>query len=267
MIHKTITLSPFENATLTSICATFTSSLTQSPRRAVIVCPGGAYRGLADHEADPVAHRFLAAGFATFVLRYGVGEDAANFAPLCQIALAIKHIRENATAYNVDPDYIFTCGFSAGGHRAGSAGVLWNIPEVKAVLGDAPEGINRPTGMILCYPVITAGEYAHKGSFYNLCGSKEATQAEMDRYSLELHEDGTTPPAFLWHTFSDAGVPVKNSLLMAEAMVRAGVPCELHVFPKGHHGLGLCTDQSSASAAHCRQWIDLAIRWAQDLKL
>lgn len=264
MIREVIKLSPFEEATLTPICVSNTPELRQTPRRAIIVCPGGAYSGLAPHEADPVAHRFLAAGFATFVLRYGVGKGATDFAPLFQVALAIKHIREHAADYNVDPDYIFTLGFSAGGHLAGSAGVLWNIPEVKAVLGDAPEGINRPTGMILCYPVITAGEFANRGSFHNLCGSKEATQAEMDRYSLELHVDGTTPPAFLWHTWNDNGVPVQNSMLMAEALTRAGVPVEMHIFPDGRHGLGLCEDSKSAGAAHSKSWVDLAIAWARD---
>ena len=266
MIREVIKLTPFEDATLTPICLSNTAELRQSPRRAVIVCPGGGYSGLAPHEADPVAHRFLAAGFATFVLRYSVGENAKNFAPLCEVALAIKHVREHAEEYNVDPNYIFTLGFSAGGHLAGSAGVLWNIPEVKAVLGDAPEGINRPTGMILCYPVITAGEFAHKGSFHKLCGSKEATQEEMDRFSLEKHVDATTAPAFLWHTQNDGGVPVQNSLRLVDAMTRAGVSAELHMYPDGPHGLGLCEDSKSAGAAHCKGWIDLAIKWAQDLQ-
>lgn len=263
MISDVIKLTPFENATLSPICLSNTSELKQSPRRAVIVCPGGAYSGLADHEADPVAQRFLAAGIAAFVLRYGVGEGAKDHAPLCQIALAIKHIRENAAHYNIDPDHIYTCGFSAGGHLAGSAGVFWDHPAVKAVLGDAPAGINRPNGMILCYPVISAGEFGHKGSFYKLCGSKEATQAELDRFSLELHVNETTPPAFIWHTWDDNGVPIQNSFLMAEALTRAKVPVELHVYPHGHHGLGLCTDQSSRGAAHCKGWIDLAINWVR----
>ena len=262
MIRETVTLTPYD-ATLTPICISNTPELRQTPRRAIIICPGGGYSGLADHEADPVAHRFLAAGFATFVLRYGVGEGAKDYAPLCQAALAIKHVREHAADYSVDPDYVFILGFSAGGHLAGSAGTLWNIPEVKAVLGDAPEGINRPTGMILCYPVITAGEFAHKGSFHKLCGSKEATQAEMDRFSLEKHVDGTTAPAFIWHTWNDGGVPVQNSLLMMDAMTRAGVPVEMHIYPDGRHGLGLCEDSESLGAAHAKGWIDLAIKWAK----
>ena len=131
------------------------------------------------------------------------------------------------------------------------------------MLGDAPEGINRPTGMILCYPVITAGEFAHKGSFHKLCGSKEATQVEMDRFSLEKHVDSTTAPAFIWHTWNDNCVPVQNSLLMMDAMTRAGVPVEMHIYPDGRHGLGLCEDSQSRGAAHAKSWIDLAIKWAK----
>ena len=265
MQHDTVIL-PLKEATLTPFFTDDPFGMSRPPRRAVIVCPGGGYSMLAGREGEPIAAQFLAAGFAAFILHYSVGADAKDFTPAKQVALAIKHVRENAATYNVDPDYIFTCGFSAGGHLAGSAGVLWNIPEVKAVLGDAPEGINRPTGMILCYPVITAGDFAHKGSFYKLCGSKEATQAEMDRFSLELHVDDTTPPAFIWHTFNDGIVPVQNALLMAEAMTEAGVPFELHLYPDGPHGLALCTEQTCMLNPHCESWVKLAIRWVEDFK-
>lgn len=265
MNHNSVIL-PCQGATLVPFFTDDEYGMRRPPRRCVIVCPGGGYGMLSDREAEPIAAQFLAAGFATFILRYSVGEGAKNYAPAKQVALAIKHVREHATDYNLDPAYVFTCGFSAGGHLAGTAGVLWNIPEVKEILGDAPEGINRPTGMILCYPVITAGEFAHKGSFHKLCGSKEATQEEMDRFSLEKHVDATTAPAFLWHTQNDGGVPVQNSLLLVDAMTRAGVSAELHMYPDGPHGLGLCEDSKSAGAAHCKGWIDLAIKWAQDLQ-
>ena len=270
MLFETIQLG-HQDATLIPICISNTQELQMKPRRAVIVCPGGGYSMLSDREAEPIATQFLAAGFATFILRYSVGEGAKDYAPLKQVALAIRYVREHAEAFNVDPAYVFTCGFSAGGHLAASAGVLWDHPEAKAVLGDAPEGINRPTGMILCYPVITAGEWAHKGSFYKLCGSKEAPQAELDRFSLELSVNETTPPAFIWHTFNDQIVPIKNALLMASAMTDAKVPFELHVFPDGPHGLALCNEQTAKGIEkmlnpHCECWTELAIKWARELK-
>ena len=266
MITNTITLLPYENATLTAICVSNTNELKMPPRRAVIVCPGGAYYGLADHEAEPVAWQFLAAGFATFVLRYGVKEGATDCAPLCQAALAVKHLREHATDYNIDPDHIFTCGFSAGGHLAGSAGVLWDLPEVRAVLGNAPEGIGRPNGMILCYPVISDDpSFGHRGSFRNLCGKQDPTPEETGKFSLEKHVNATTPPAFIWHTCADTGVPVENSLAMANAMVSAGVPVEMHIFPEGAHGWSLCSPLTGIDFPHNACWMELAVKWAGGL--
>ncbi len=262
MIYETVTLA-HKGATLIPICVTNTAELRQTPRRAVIVCPGGGYNMLSDREAEPIATQFLAAGFATFILRYSVGEDAKDLNPLKQVALAIKYVREHAEEYNVDPEYVFTCGFSAGGHLAASAGVLWDHPELKDVLGDSPEGINRPTGMILSYPVITGGEWAHKGSIYKLCGTKTPTTEEENRFSLELHVNETTPPAFIWHTFNDTCVPVQNSLLLADAMTKSKVPFELHIFPDGPHGLALCNEQTRVLNPHCECWIDLAIKWAK----
>ena len=272
MIVKQIPLPPYEEASLTAICISNTEELKQTPRRAVIVCPGGGYYFRSDREAEPIAMQFLAAGFATFILNYTIKEKAANYAPLCQAALAIKHVREHAAEYNVDPDHVFTCGFSAGGHLAAWAGVCWDHPAVKAVLGNAPEGISRPNGMILSYPVLTAGEFAHKGSIHRLCGKENPTTEEENLFSLELHVNKTTPPAFLWHTFSDGAVPVENSLLMAGALRRAGVPFELHIFPEGQHGLSLSNEQTASGRGealivpHVQCWMDLAIRWVRDLK-
>lgn len=271
MIVETVRLTPFEDATLTSLCISNTEELKQLPRRAVIICPGGGYRMVSDREAEPVAATFLAAGFATFILRYTTGEKAADFAPLKQIALAVKHVREHAAHYNVDADYVFTCGFSAGAHLAASAGVLWQHPALSDVLGEAPTGIARPTGMILCYPVITGWGPCHPGSFRRLCGKEDYTREDAEPFSLELHVDATTPPAFLWHTFTDKVVPVQNSLLFADAMTRAGVPFELHIFPEGPHGLSLCNEQTASRLSHMIQphntpWVSLAVQWIRDFK-
>lgn len=256
------------DATLHPICLTNTPELKLSPRRAVIVCPGGGYGMLSDREAEPIAAQFLAAGFATFILHYGVGEAAADYLPLKQVAAAVRYVRTHAADYCVDARYVFTCGFSAGGHLAASAGVLWQHPCLGAECAD---GMARPTGMILAYPVITAGEFAHRGSILRLCGKEQPTEAEMTAFSLEKQVDATTPPAFLWHTFSDATVPVQNSLLLAEAMTAAGVPFELHIFPEGVHGLSLCNEITACGKenkmnAHCEIWMELAIRWAKELE-
>lgn len=272
MIYETHKLLPFEDATLTALCVTNTEELNQTPRRAVILCPGGGYRFLCDRDAEPVLVQFLAAGFATFMLKYSVKEGAKDYAPLKQAALAVKHVRENAARYNVDPDYVFISGLSAGGHLAASTGVLWDSPALKDVLGDAPEGIARPTGMVLTYPVITASAPTHRGSFRYLCGKEDFTEEEASVFSLEQHVNETTPPAFMWHSFADQLVPVRNTLVFAEAMLAAGVPFEMHIFPEGPHGQCLCTEQSAGQnpkylSPHNACWVDLAIQWIRDFKL
>ena len=271
MICRTVTLSPFEDATLTTICLSNDGDLKQSPRRAVIVFPGGGYSMVSDREAEPVAAKFLAAGFATFILRYSVGKLASELRPLKEAALGIKYVREHAAEFNVDPDYVFTCGFSAGGHAAGAIGVYWNHPAVREVLGDAPAEIVRPTGMILCYPVITGTRLTHAHSMQRWCGADDPTEEQRDAFSLEKHVDATTPPAFLWHTFSDGCVPVQNSLLMADAMLAAGVPFEMHIYPAGHHGLSLadeqvCSGNPGGIIPHVQSWVPLATRWVADFK-
>lgn len=272
MIYEAIKLGDFEEATLIPVCLTNSEELAISPRRAVIVCPGGGYRMLSDREAEPIAVQFLAAGFATFILRYGVLENAADYRPLKEIALAMRYVREHAEKYNVDPDYVFTCGGSAGAHLAASIGVFWDHPVLAPLLVGAPRDIARPTGMILSYPVITTGRWTHRGSTNNLCGCTEPSEAQRDKFSLEKHVSSTTPPAFLWHTFNDASVPVQNSLLFAEAMTAAGVPFEMHIYPAGPHGLALCNEltakgRDSHIVPAAETWIAHAIRWARELKI
>ncbi len=135
--------------------------LNMPSRRAIIICPGGGYDHISKREAEPVALQFFAAGLNVFILQYSILEKAQNDAPLIQAALMVKHIREHAENYHVDPAYVFILGFSAGGHCAAMCGTRWNDPMIRKALGidsgEFPEGINRPTAMVLCYPVITGG--------------------------------------------------------------------------------------------------------------
>ena len=275
MIHETLKLHPTLDATLTTYCITNTTELKQTKRRAMIVCPGGGYSALSDRENEPIAMQYLAAGFAVFVLRYSIKESAADYHPLMESALALKYVRENAERYNVDPDYVFICGFSAGGHCAAAAGILWNAPAVKQILGSEDTSIARPTGMVLSYPVITTGPLTHLHTSQRLCGKpvceeRNYTQKEGEPFSLELHVNETTPPAFIWHTFADQAVPVENSLLLANAYAAAKVPFELHVFPAGRHGLALCNEQTASAnernvVPHNECWMELSIKWAREL--
>lgn len=272
MIYNKLSLGEkFTDASLTTyVCE---NDYKASPRPAIIVCPGGGYSKLSPREAEPIVRRFFGQGFNCYLLTYSICDNAKDYAPLIEAALAIKTVRERAKEDNTDPSKIYILGFSAGGHLAASAGTLWNIPEVRDAVGvtdgSAPEGINRPDGLILCYPVITAGEFAHKGSIKRVSGHEEPSEEDIKKFSLELHVDATTPKTFIWHTFSDANVPVENTLLFINALAKAKVPFECHVFPEGVHGLALCNCETSDGnekmvVPHAESWAELAIKWIKD---
>jgi len=182
--------------------------------------------------------------------------------PLLDVSRAMCIIRENSDNWKVDKDKIAVCGFSAGGHLAASLGVHYDKPYLDAagiILGE-----NRPSAMILAYPVITMKEFAHKGSRDNLLGPNP-DEALINEMSLETQVSEKTPPAFIWHTVEDKSVPVENSLLFASALQKHKVPFELHVYPYGPHGLSLAnkeTDNGNKGIyPHVSGWINLCIEW------
>ena len=232
-----------------------------APRPAIVICPGGGYGFVSDREGDPIARTFAAAGFQTFVLDYEV-KTVPFPSHLLTAGKAVALVREHAEEWNINPNKVFVIGFSAGGHLAGSLGVLWNREYIKAALGTTTE--HRPNGMILCYPVITSGEYAHRGSFNNLLMDR-MSDTLLEETSLELQVSADTVPTFIWHTFEDTCVPMENALLMATALRKNNIPFELHTFPRGCHGLSLVTSEVGSGPQECAVWVDMAIRWAKEL--
>ena len=228
-------------------------------RPLVIVFPGGGYERLSPRESEPIALRLLSYGIQAVVIEYSCF-PALYPTALKQAAEAVSYCRKHAEEWHADPNKIAVLGFSAGGHAAGSIGILWERLE----MGD----ICRPDAMILCYPVITGGEHAHRGSFKHLLGDKHDEM--VDFVSLEKHVKENTPPAFLWHTWADETVPVENSLLLACALRKVGVPCEMHIYQNGKHGLSLSDEECFPIGAvnmrpECRNWIEMAVRWLKEL--
>ena len=235
-------------------------------RPAVLICPGGGYAFTSFREGEHIAIRMNACGFNAFILKYSC-KPAVFPAPQLELATAVALIRENAAAWHIDPNRIVVAGFSAGGHLAASLGVFWKQPFLLDALGLKPARI-RPDALLLSYPVITSGEFAHRGSFRALLGDKY--DELVDFVSLEKRVSESTPPAFIWHTFEDTAVPVENALLFASALRKQAIPFELHIYQRGAHGLSAANEETRNATGwgvqkECQNWLDMAAVWIRNL--
>ncbi|MDP4152822.1 MAG: alpha/beta hydrolase [Bacillota bacterium] len=231
---------------------------------AIVVFPGGGYRFTSDREAEPVAHHFLARGFQVFVVRYSIAPTHYP-AQLIQAAAAVAYVRRNAEKYLIDPCKIAVMGFSAGGHLACMIGTLFGEKVISDTIGVSVPDC-RPDAMVLSYPVITFGIKTHGGSMKNMTGGSSDKNL-IYKLSLENSVTDNTPPAFIWHTFTDKTVPVENSLYIAEALRKHNIPFELHIFENGPHGLALATKETTKPSRPdfvnkiASQWTNLCTDW------
>lgn len=207
---------------------------------AIVVCPGGGYWGLFDYEFEGAGYaRFLAShGVSVFVLRYRLASNGYHYpVMLMDAARAVRVVRSQAQKWGVDVDRIGVMGSSAGGHLA--ALLTTHYEKANPAQLDPIDSLSsRPDLAILCYPVITSGDFAHMGSIQNLLGPN-FTAGLAEYVSIEKQVDKNTPPCFIWHTFEDEVVPTENALLLAAALRKSGVPFDLHIYEKGIHGLAL----------------------------
>lgn len=278
MLHKTLEITvnyegcglepPKSPATLTSYVLDVSDGCYFHKRPAVIICPGGAYQEVAMvREGEPVAAYLNGQGIQAFVLNYSTAPMRFPGA-LMELSMAVVYVRAHAEEYHIDENKIILCGFSAGGHLAASLGVYWKEGFLQRYLGfDNDE--NRPDGLILSYPVISGKEgLVHAGTAANLLG-KYPDERELSLFSLEDHVSDITPPTFLWHTAEDSAVPAGNSMVFAQALAAHDIPYELHIYPKGIHGLSLATPPTASYLGlivpEVQNWIDMAIRFITQL--
>jgi acetyl esterase/lipase len=226
---------------------------------AIVICPGGGYGMLAGHEGKDYAEWLNENGVAGFVLKYRLGSAGYRHPVMLQdVSRAIRTVRARAGEWNIDPKRIGVMGSSAGGHLAST--VVTHFDSGKPEAEDPIERqSSRPDLGILCYAVITLGQFTHQGSKNNLLGADPSAELVRE-LSNELQVTKNTPPCFVWHTFDDGAVPVENSLQFAAALRSAGVPFDLHVYQKGAHGIGLGTRESDPAkrhpwAADCLFWL------------
>lgn len=240
MKQEILTLNEKRNVTLTAYLQEVDGEFRNVVRRpAVLILPGGGYQYCSDREADPIAFPYLKAGYHAFILRYSVKEDAVWPNPLEDYEQAMELIRERADEWKLYPDKIAVIGFSAGGHLASCAAAMSR---------------NRPNAAILGYAV-TMGDHA-----------RECCPTAPDVISAV---DEATCPCFLFATRNDNVVPIENSLKMMEALARAGVSFESHIYAYGPHGFSTA-DSSVQSLARgiclrAPNWVSDSIGWLRDV--
>ena len=244
-------------------------SLPKNPNgTAVIVGPGGGYsRVVIDKEGTGVAKWLNENGITVFILRYRLPADPHN-QNREDVALedgqrAVRIVRAHAKEWGVNENKIGIAGFSAGGHMAASVSTCYTRNVYKPV--DAMDKISaRPDFSILGYPVISMlDEYAHNGTKKRLFGENvKPTQAQMEKYSMELFVNKNTPPAFVFCAADDDVVPAINSIRYAEALRACGVPAELHVYTYGRHGFGIGAKLHTAA----KDWSKDCTNWLRDMK-
>jgi acetyl esterase/lipase len=224
---------------------------------AVLICPGGGYGVLAfDHEGFAIARWLNENGIAGIILKYRLPSDVImkdkSIGPLQDAQEAMRIIRRNASEWKINPGKIGVIGFSAGGHLASTLSTHYAENVYK--LNDSISA--RPDFSLLIYPVISFNaSFTHMGSRNNLIGNTPSEET-INHFSNELQVTGKTPPAFLVHSGDDNAVPVKNSILYFESLIKYKIPAELHIFEKGGHGYGLSIDKGTQSA-----WPGLCIKW------
>ena len=212
-------------------------------RDCMLIVPGGGYCMVVPHEGELPALEFYRRGMNVFVLTYTTDITMSvplKKQPLNDISRAVRFIRSRAEEYSIDGRKFLVCGFSAGAHVCGSLAV--HFEDVRDPDSELDKISNRPDGVILSYPVITSGEYAHRDSFRALLGN-DPSQEELDYFSLEKNVTDKTPPCFIWQTEEDGLVPVENSYLMAMALRKAKVHFAHYVFPAGFHGLSIANKE------------------------
>jgi acetyl esterase/lipase len=226
---------------------------------AILICPGGGYNVQAPHEGQPFARLFAMNGILGIVLTYRVSPDRFP-GPYSDACRAMRYLRKNSDLYNIDPNRIGIMGFSAGGHLASTVATQ---PYLHKDPDDDLAGSysSRPDRLILGYPVISfIDEFAHNGSARSLLGDDPDPEMTI-KLSNNHHVTDNNPPVFLFHTASDKGVPVQNSLSFAEACIKNSVSAELHIFPEGEHGVGMALNDPSL-----KSWTELLMNWLSSWK-
>ncbi len=229
-------------------------------RPAMLVIPGGGYRYVSNAESDNVAIEYMSNGYTSFVLDYSVA-PLSYPTQLLEACMAMIYIRENATELLIHKDMVGAVGFSAGGHICASLGIMCDEKEIVDILGDKVK-LARPNAIVLAYPVVSLyDDICHKGSADNVTGGDKSL---IERLSLQNRVDKNSAPAFIWATTQDASVACENSMVLAMAYKKAGVPFELHLFERGRHGLCFANRETEKGFYPASKWLEMSYTWLRE---
>ncbi|MFD2618581.1 alpha/beta hydrolase [Terrilactibacillus laevilacticus] len=246
-------------------------------RPAVIICPGGGYDFTSDREAEPIAMRFAAEGYHTFVLRYTCISDKTPLfpQPLIELAKTVHLLYKNADDWLIDKEKITLCGFSAGGHLVATYGTKWHEDWLSEKVS-LPSEERKPSALLLCYPVINLtsgwpGDEIKNKKYSQLLGEEIKLEQKLEEFDASKHVSVHTPPTFIWHTSNDRVVPVSNSLQFISSLDKSHIPFESHIFENGVHGLSLANEVTARDDRHIndavKEWIPLALTWLKQMRL
>ena len=282
MVYKKIKLSETDDNVFMEAC--IADKVGDFVRKAILVIPGGGYAELcSEREGEPVGMAFMPYGYNYFVLHYSVNRVKRFPSQLIEASLAIKHIKDHAKEYNIDPNQVFVTGFSAGGHLCACCGTMWNRKEIYDEI-EMPYGYNKPRGIMPIYPVVSymvpeAGGGIMSGNlgrrigatFMNLLCSDNPGVEELRDCSVENFVTQESCHAFIVHTSNDETVSVNNSLLLAQAYAAANAEFELHIYPDAPHGVALGNKITKCGVEKwCNQaiakWVEQAAFWADNVK-
>ncbi len=230
---------------------------------AMVICPGGGYAHLAPHEGNDYALWLNQHGVTCFVLKYHLGSNGYHHpAMINDAARAVRWVRAHADDYKIDTKRVGIMGSSAGGHLASTLMTHFDAGDTNST-DKIEQQSSRPNLGILCYPVISLGEFAHKGSHDNLLGTNPPPEL-VKFLSSQLQVKTNTPTCFIWMTFEDKTVPMENTMMFAEALRKNHVPFDLHVYQHGGHGMGL--GNKNAPTAPLHPWTADCLFWLKAQK-
>lgn len=274
MIHEKINLKEYfpmleKDVELLSYCPdNFEEFSIGKKRKTILLLPGGAYEMVSSREGEPVALRLAGENINVFLLNYNTPPAHYPY-PLIEALAAVAYIRQNIEKYHGFEDKIGVLGFSAGGHLAASVACYCEREEYASFLQVDVKDI-KVNGCLLSYPVISTKDFSHQVSVKNVTeGFKEDL---MRHFCIEEQVTERFPKTFIWHTAPDTCVPVKNSLVLAEALAKHHVFFEMHIYPVADHGISLAneacysiqTSEAFLQSIHYpSQWIYAAIHFIQ----